>query len=174
VKAELKYLVYKLEKSYEPVWQDWRKSNYVICACGTGSTQAGLMLGTKLLDVDANVLGVTVFTDKTVVSKHIAQLVNGATRLLDIDLSFSAEDVVVFDEYIKECYGMVNEAVNKALKLTAQTEGIFLDPVYTGKAMTTLICLVKNVYFNKDDTVVFLHTGGLPALFSYRNKQSKA
>jgi L-cysteate sulfo-lyase len=148
--------------------------DYVVCACGTGGTQAGLILGTKLLDVDVKVLGVTVFADKTVASKHIAQLVNGATRLLDVDLTFSAEDVVVFDEYIKEGYGLMNEAVSEALKLTAETEGIFLDPVYTGKAMAALIGLVKNDYFVKDDNVVFLHTGGLPALFLYRNKLSKA
>jgi D-cysteine desulfhydrase len=56
------------------------------------------------------------------------------------------------------------------MKLTAETEGIFLDPIYTSKAMTALIDLIKKDYFRKDDNVAFLHTGGLPALFTHRNK----
>ena len=147
--------------------------DYVVCACGTGGTQAGLVLGTKLLDVEAKILGISVFADKVVASKQIVQLVNGSAGLLGIDLSVSAEEVTVFDEYIKEGYGVLNEEVTEALKLVAETEGIFLDPVYTGKAMVALIDLVKKDYFGEEDNVVFLHTGGLPALFPYRNKLSK-
>jgi len=63
---------------------------------------------------------------------------------------------------------------NKARKLVAETEGIFLDPVYTGKAMAALIDLIKKGYFKEDDNVVFFHTGGLPPLFLYRNELGKA
>jgi D-cysteine desulfhydrase family pyridoxal phosphate-dependent enzyme len=144
--------------------------DYVVCGCGTGGTQAGLLLGAKLLGVDAEILGVSVFADKSVVSEQITKLVNDAAELLGVDLSVSAGDVTVFDEHIKEGYGVLNEPVAEAIKLTAETEGIFLDPVYTGKAMTALIDLIKKDYFKEEDNVVFLHTGGLPALFLYRNK----
>jgi D-cysteine desulfhydrase family pyridoxal phosphate-dependent enzyme len=147
--------------------------DYVVFACGTGGTQAGLILGKKLLDVDAEILGVTVFADKVAASKQIATLVNGAAELLEADLSVSDEEVTVFDEYIKEGYGVLNEPVTDALKLTAETEGIFLDPVYTGKAMAALIDLTKKDYFRNEDNVAFLHTGGLPALFPHRNKLGK-
>ncbi len=147
--------------------------DYVVCGCGTGGTQAGLILGTKLLDVDAEILGVSVFADRNVASKQIVQLVNGSAELLGVDLSVFAEEVTVFDEYIKEGYGVLNEEVAEALKLTAEEEGIFLDPVYTGKAMVALIELIKKDYFREEDNLVFLHTGGLPALFPYRNKLAK-
>jgi len=82
--------------------------------------------------------------------------------------------VTVFDDYVKEGYGVLNKEVTEAIKLVAETEGIFLDPVYTGKAMVALIDLIKKGYFKKDDNVVFFHTGGLPALFLYRNELGKA
>jgi 1-aminocyclopropane-1-carboxylate deaminase/D-cysteine desulfhydrase-like pyridoxal-dependent ACC family enzyme len=84
------------------------------------------------------------------------------------------EDVAVFDDYIKEGYGILNKEVTQALKLVAETEGIFIDPVYTGKAMVMLMDQIKKGYFNKDDNVVFFHTGGLPALFLYRNQLGNA
>jgi D-cysteine desulfhydrase family pyridoxal phosphate-dependent enzyme len=147
--------------------------DYVVCACGTGGTQAGLILGKKLLDVGVEVLGVTVFADKVAASDHIAELVNGAAELLEVDLAVSAGEVAVFDEYIKEGYGVLNEPVTEALKLTAETEGIFLDPVYTGKAMAALIDLIKKDCFKEEDNVAFLHTGGLPSLFPHRNRLGK-
>jgi L-cysteate sulfo-lyase len=146
----------------------------IVCACGTGGTQAGLIFGAKLLDVTAKILGASVFASKTDASRTIARLVNGSAELLDVDLSVAAEEINVFDDYIKEGYGVLNEAVTDALKLVAETEGIFLDPVYTGKAMVALIDLIKKGYFTEDDNVVFFHTGGLPALFLYRNELSKA
>ncbi|MHC3128950.1 MAG: D-cysteine desulfhydrase family protein [Candidatus Bathyarchaeota archaeon] len=148
--------------------------DYVVCACGTGGTQAGLILGAKLLDVTAKILGVNVFASKEDASRQIVQLVNGSAKLLDFYLSIVPEEVTVFDEYIKEGYGVLNNEVTEALKLVAETEGIFLDPVYTGKAMVALMDLIKKGYFKEDDNVVFFHTGGLPALFLYRNELGKA
>ena len=148
--------------------------DYVVCACGTGGTQAGLILGAKLLDVTAKILGVNVFASKEDASRQIVQLVNGSAKLLDFDLSIVPEEVTVFDEYIKEGYGVLNNEVTEALKLVAESEGIFLDPVYTGKAMVALMDLIKKGYFKEDDNVVFFHTGGLPALFLYRNELGKA
>ena len=148
--------------------------NSIVCACGTGGTQAGLILGAKLLNVEAKILGVSVFASKEDASKNIAQLINGSAKLLDIDLSITAEEVTVFDDYIKQGYGVLNKDVTEALKLVAETEGIFLDPIYTGKAMVALIDLIKKGYFKEDDNVVFFHTGGLPALFLYRNELGKA
>ena len=148
--------------------------DYVVCACGTGGTQAGLILGAKLLDIKTKILGASVFASKADASRTIAQLVNGSAKLLGVDLSIVPDEVTVFDDYIKEGYGVLNKEVTEAIELVAETEGIFLDPVYTGKAMAALIDLIKKGYFKKDDNVVFFHTGGLPALFLYRSELSKA
>ena len=150
------------------------KLDALVCTFGTGGTQAGLIFGTKLLEVETKVLGASVFANKTDAKKTVSRLVNGAADLYGVDLSIAPEDVTVFDDYIKEGYGILNKAVTDALKLVAKTEGIFIDPVYTGKAMVMLIDLIDKGYFNKDDNVVFFHTGGLPALFLYRNELSKA
>jgi D-cysteine desulfhydrase family pyridoxal phosphate-dependent enzyme len=148
--------------------------DYVVCACGTGGTQSGLIFGTKLLDLKTKILGTSVFASKADATKTILELVNGAAELFDVDVSVSSKDVAVFDDYIKEGYGILNEDVTKALKLVAKTEGIFIDPVYTGKAMVMLVDQIKKGYFRKDDNVVFFHTGGLPAVFLYRGEYEKA
>ena len=148
--------------------------DYVVCAFGTGGTQAGLIFGAKLLDVKAKILGASVFASKADASRTVSQLVNGAAELFGVDVSVAPEDVSVFDDYIKEGYGVLNSDVTGALKLVAETEGIFLDPIYTGKAMVMLIDLIKKGYFKKDDNVVFFHTGGLPAIFLYKNELGAA
>ncbi|MFH1573993.1 MAG: pyridoxal-phosphate dependent enzyme, partial [Acidobacteriota bacterium] len=73
-----------------------------------------------------------------------------------------------FDEYVGEGYGKLNRPAAEAIRLMAVKQGILLDPVYTGKALAGLIDLVKKEYFRTDENVVFLHTGGTPALFPYR------
>jgi D-cysteine desulfhydrase family pyridoxal phosphate-dependent enzyme len=149
------------------------KLDAVVCASGTGGTQAGLIFGAKLLDVTAKIVGASVFASSVDASNTIVRLVNGSAELFDLDLSITPEDVAVFDEYIKEGYGILNKDVTQALKLVAETEGIFIDPVYTGKAMVMLMDQIKKGYFNKDDNIVFFHTGGLPALFLYRSELGK-
>ena len=147
--------------------------DYVVCACGTGGTQAGLIFGAKLVDCEAKILGASVFAGKSEASQIVVGLVNGTAELLGVDVSVVPEEVLVFDGYIKEGYGVLNNDVTGVLKLMAETEGIFLDPVYTGKAMVMLVDLIKKGYFKKGDNVVFFHTGGLPALFLYRDKLGK-
>jgi D-cysteine desulfhydrase family pyridoxal phosphate-dependent enzyme len=147
--------------------------DYVVCACGTGGTQAGLIFGAKLLDAKAKIVGASVFASKADATQTITKLVNGAAELFGVDVSLVSEEVAVFDDCIKEGYGVLNSEVTEAIKLVAETEGIFLDPVYTGKAMVALVDLVKKGYFTEDDNVVFFHTGGLPALFLYRNQLGK-
>jgi D-cysteine desulfhydrase family pyridoxal phosphate-dependent enzyme len=148
--------------------------DYVVCACGTGGTQAGLIFGAKLLDIKSKILGTSVFASKADASQTVVKLVNGAAELFDVEFSMVPEEVTVFDDYIKDGYGVLNRDVTEAITLVAETEGIFLDPVYTGKAMVMLIDLTKKGYFKKDDNVVFFHTGGLPALFLYRNELGEA
>jgi D-cysteine desulfhydrase family pyridoxal phosphate-dependent enzyme len=144
--------------------------DYVICACGTGGTQAGLILGNKILDAQAKIFGASVFACKNEARKNIYSLAKNCSKLYSFNLSLKLGEINVFDDYIKEGYGVLNQDIVKAVKLLANTEGIFLDPIYTGKAMVMLIDLIDKQYFKKDDNIVFIHTGGLPAIFLYRNK----
>ena len=143
--------------------------NYIIHSSGSGGTQGGLAVGAKALKEDMKVLGISVSEDKESYGKEVLTIAQDTVKALNLDLAVEKEDIIIFDEYIKEGYGILNKEVSDALRLVAIKEGIFLDPVYTGKAMAALIDLVKKGYFKKEDKIVFFHTGGTPALFP--NKQ---
>jgi D-cysteine desulfhydrase family pyridoxal phosphate-dependent enzyme len=143
--------------------------NYVLHASGSGGTQGGLAVGAKALKEDTKVLGISVSEDKESYGKEVLTIAQDAVKALSLDLAVEKEDIIIFDEYIKEGYGILNREVSEAIRFVAIKEGIFLDPVYTGKAMAALIDLVKKGYFKKEDKIVFFHTGGTPALFP--NKQ---
>lgn len=83
-------------------------------------------------------------------------------------MTINDKDVVIFDEYTQEGYGVINKKIVETIGLLAKTEGIFLDPVYTAKAMMGLIDLVKKGFFKKSENILFLHTGGMPLLFPYK------
>jgi len=81
--------------------------------------------------------------------------------------TITAEDIFVDDRMLRPGYGQLNKDVLSAVRTTAECEGILLDPVYTGKAMAGLIHLVESGHFSKNQKVLFLHSGGTPALFGY-------
>lgn len=137
----------------------------ILHATGSCSTQAGLAVGAKALEKDVRILGISVSDDKESVKEEVATIAQDTVQAMDLEISVKKEDIVVFDEYIGEGYGVMNKDVADALRLMSSQEGIFLDPVYTGKAMTALIDLIKKGFFRKEDSVIFLHTGGTPALF---------
>jgi L-cysteate sulfo-lyase len=139
--------------------------NYIVHATGSGGTQAGLAVGAKALSDKIKVLGISVSEQKDVFQKDVLIIAQDTAEALDLDLSMDEEDITVLDEYIQEGYGIVNKKVSETVRLVAQKEGIFLDPVYTGKAMVGLVDLIKKGYFKKEDKIVFFHTGGTPALF---------
>jgi len=111
------------------------------------------------------VIGISVSEDKNAYSERIWKISRDTEKCLHLETQTKLNDVTVYDEYLKEGYGIINKDVSEAIRITAENEGIFLDPVYTGKAMAALIDLGKKGHFKKDDNVVFFHTGGTAALF---------
>ena len=144
--------------------------DYIVHASGSGGTQAGLLVGARALTAGCRVLGVSVSDPKGPFSDDVLEIARGADAALGLGLDVLPGDVVVFDEYIGEGYAQVDRTVAETIRLVFQTEGIVLDPVYTAKAMIGLIDLVKTGFFNPTDKVVFVHTGGTPALFPHREK----
>jgi D-cysteine desulfhydrase family pyridoxal phosphate-dependent enzyme len=142
----------------------------IIHSSGSGGTQAGLACGAKALKKDCRVIGISVSDEKEAFGADVLAIAQQTEKALGLDLDMRKEDILVFDEYIQDGYGIVNKDVAKALRLVFMTEGIVLDPVYTGKAMVGLIDLIRKGYFTKKNTVVFFHTGGTPALFPNRDK----
>jgi D-cysteine desulfhydrase family pyridoxal phosphate-dependent enzyme len=147
--------------------------DYIIHASGSGGTQAGLAVGAKALSDKAKVLGVSVAEEKNTYADYVLDIAADTVTALDIKLEIEKDDIIVFDEYLGEGYGEVNKEVAEAIRQMSMKEGIFLDPVYTGKAMVALMDLVQKGYFEKEDNVVFFHTGGTAALFPNKQKLGK-
>ena len=137
---------------------------------GSGSTQAGLVVGAKALSPQTRVVGISVSDEKAPFARDILAIAQATARLLGLDAAPGADDIIVRDEFLKEGYGVVNQDVAGAIRLLFRTEGIVLDPVYTSKAFAGLVDLVRRGYFATTDDVVFVHTGGTPALFPNRDR----
>jgi D-cysteine desulfhydrase family pyridoxal phosphate-dependent enzyme len=141
---------------------------HVIHATGSGATQAGLIVGAEAAQTGIRVVGISVSEGRGVLVPIVQKICLDTEKALTMDLGIEPSDIIVLDEYVKEGYGIVNRETAEAIRLLFSTEGIVLDPVYTGKAMAALVDLVKKGYFRKDDGILFFHTGGTPALFPYR------
>ena len=136
----------------------------VVVASGSAGTHAGLAVGLEQLMPDVDLIGVTV-------SRTIAQQlpkVEALQQAVAQSLSVSANNAIkLWDDYFAPGYGTPNEEGLEAIKILARLEGILLDPVYTGKAMAGLIDGVARERFKDEGPIIFIHTGGAPALFAY-------
>lgn len=141
----------------------------IVTATGSAGTHAGLVAGLAVMGADIPVLGIGVRAPRAKQEENVLKLARETAALLGRPDAVTAEMVVADCDYVGEGYGLVDGAVIEALKLAARTDGIVLDPVYTGKAMKGLIALARAGRF-KDETVVFLHTGGAQGLFGYQGE----
>ncbi len=141
---------------------------HVIHATGSGATQAGLVAGARALGRRVEVIGISVSDPKEAFTEIVARILAETERALGLDPQTRTDDIIVLDEYIRDGYGVVTAEVAETIRLVFATEGIVLDPVYTGKAMAGFADLIRRGRFEKTDRVVFLHTGGTPALVPYR------
>jgi len=144
--------------------------SYIIFASSSGATHAGLMLGNKILQTHSQIVGINIDKgemDKVPFDEHIVSLANSTAQLIAADYQFTADDLILNSDYVGDGYGVIGELEKEAIALTAQNEGILLDPVYTGRAMGGLIDMIRTEQIKATDNVLFWHTGGAPALFAY-------
>ena len=137
--------------------------DHIICAEGSGGTMAGLALGAKLYMPGARVTGMMVDTDPF--EEITVRLMREAAALLGEDVEISEKDFDLRD-LCGPGYAIASEEGNAAVAMMAEKEGLFLDPVYTGKAFAGLIAMAKEGAFKPDDRVLFLHSGGAGGLFA--------
>jgi len=145
-----------------------RVPDAIVLATGSGSTQAGLLVGAMILSPETKIIGISVSEEKEAMSRYVREISEATLDLLGVDQRLEGDDVIVLPEHLQEGYGIMTREVADAIDLVATTEGILLDPVYTGKAMSGLIDLIGRGFFPEGSTVLFLHSGGTPALFPYR------
>jgi D-cysteine desulfhydrase family pyridoxal phosphate-dependent enzyme len=136
-------------------------------ASGSRGTQAGLTLGAKWCDAPYAVYGVAVSGGESFKRERALRIANEAASLAALNVRIEPGDLVTEQGYVGEGYGIATPGCVEAIHLLAQTEGILLDPVYTAKAMACLVDHIRTGALDPASTVVFLHTGGVPALFAH-------
>lgn len=135
-------------------------------ATGTGGTLGGLTAANKFLEDDIRVHGINVSHKEESYLKEVAELSTKALNLMGINFKLKSGDVIVDNNYVGEGYEIPSARANRAVKIFAESEGIFLDPVYTGKAAAGLIDYLEKEKIKKDSDLLFWHTGGTNALFA--------
>ncbi|RTZ97086.1 MAG: D-cysteine desulfhydrase [Deltaproteobacteria bacterium] len=141
----------------------------VICASGSTGTHAGLLTGFYGNNSQIKVVGINVSRTKEEQEPLVYDLARRTAVHVGVKSTIPEEAVVCFGDYVGPGYSLPTPAMVEAVRLVAQTEGILLDPVYTGKAMAGLIDLVRKGYFKKEEKILFVHTGGSPALYAYQD-----
>jgi 1-aminocyclopropane-1-carboxylate deaminase/D-cysteine desulfhydrase-like pyridoxal-dependent ACC family enzyme len=112
------------------------------------------------------VLGISIDEPEDWLKTRVSELASDASERLGERIEFAPENVLANEEYCRAGYGVLTEAEREAVRLFAKLEGLLLDPVYTGRAAAGMIDLIRKGFFKKDETILFWHTGGQPALFA--------
>nr|WP_018306589.1 D-cysteine desulfhydrase [Desulfitobacterium hafniense] len=141
--------------------------DHLVCASGSGGTHSGLLVGFQGNNMNIPVTGISVNRSTKAQENLIFDLANKTAEKIGLKIAISREAVKVVDEYVGPGYSLPTETMVEAVQLLARTEGILLDPVYTGKTMAGLIGLIRQGQLKKGENVVFVHTGGSPALYAY-------
>jgi D-cysteine desulfhydrase family pyridoxal phosphate-dependent enzyme len=136
-------------------------------ASGSRGTQAGLELGSRLFSPPYRLCGIAVSGGEEEKRSRAARVATEAAALLGVTVSVTANELVTSQEHIGEGYGIPTPEGLEAIRLLAVRDGILLDPTYTAKAMAALIADVRSGAIDAEETIVFLHTGGVPALFAH-------
>ena len=145
-----------------------KSAQYLYHATGTGGTLAGLVAGKKLLQSEIKIRSIGVGIGGEGYEERVVHHANGALDLLNRPERVLQEDLAVISGYYGEGYEVPSKEGYRALRLLAETEGIFLDPVYTAKAFSGMVDHIRKGIIEKGSTVVFWHTGGATALFAER------
>jgi 1-aminocyclopropane-1-carboxylate deaminase/D-cysteine desulfhydrase-like pyridoxal-dependent ACC family enzyme len=141
-----------------------------IWLAAAGPTHSGIELGRRLLEWDCRVTGIApIEWSDAPLADLVADAANRTAAFLDLDIRIEPSEIDNRGEFVGPGYGRVSDEGLAAMRLAARTDALLLDPVYTSKAMAALVSAVRGGELTRQDTVVFLHTGGLPAVFAYRD-----
>lgn len=155
---ELRYQIAAAPGVHDPDW--------IIFPSSSGGTQAGLVLGARLFGLQSRILGISVDEPADILKDRVAALAEETAARFEEGEMFTADDVLVDAGYLGQGYGILTDLEKEAIRIFAHAEGLLLDPVYTGRAAGGMIDLIRKGFFKPDETVLFWHTGGTPALFA--------
>ncbi len=147
--------------------------DYIFFASSSGGTQAGLILGMELYELETELMPINIDKIETYdipIEKYILNLVKSGKEILNIKRDYRLVDIKLIKDYDNAGYGIMTENEKSAILELARTEGIILDPVYTGRAFNGMLDIINNNKIQANTNVLFWHTGGLPANFHYADK----
>jgi len=156
------------EEIAEQIKQLKLKIDYVVCAVGSGGTYAGLLLGRRVFNQKYQVIGFNVCDDEAFFVEKVYKISNDAIKRFDLHTNIKRENIKIIDGYVGEGYARNRPEEIEFIRHVAQTEGLILDPVYTGKAMFGLKDQISKGRFKKGEKILFIHTGGVFGLFPKR------
>jgi L-cysteate sulfo-lyase len=143
------------------------RADRVVFASSSFGTQAGLCVGAKAIGFTGALSAIAIDSSREELQAGVAAIAAPTVRRLGLSLSLAPDEVLAYDGYLGAGYAVMGAPEREAISLAAKTEGILLDPVYTGRAMAGMIDLIRQGEFGKNETIVFWHTGGAAALFAY-------
>ena len=155
------------EEVLRQLFETGLRIEHMVVPSGSAGTHAGIIAGMIGNNAGIPVTGIGVNRKKEAQQAAVLKLAQETLDYIGTGVTMPAEAVVAFDDYVGPGYSLPTDGMVEAVKLLASTESILLDPVYSGKAMAGLIDLVRKDYFPEGSNVLFLHTGGSPALFAY-------
>lgn len=161
--------VYAMQELQEQMQTQHLSIDHIVFASCSGGTQAGMVLGSALTHFQGKILGIDIAPVSqfgNIYEEHLARLSNKAVEKLNIKKQFAPRDFSVNYDYLGEGYAIVGDLEREAIHLLAEKEGILLDPIYTGRAFGGLLDLIRSKHFSTNETILFWHTGGAPALFA--------
>lgn len=138
----------------------------VVCPSGTGGTQAGLIIGFEQAGNPVKVIGINVAQKNERQLPAVSGAMEGTASLLNIEAPHK-DKIICYEEYVGEGYSRPTAELKEAIELLARTEGILLDPVYSGKAMAGMIGLIRKGVIQNGTKLIFLHTGGFNTYYDY-------
>ena len=154
----------------ELMHQTTERFDRIVFASSSGGTHAGLAVGAVMTGFRGQVLGISIDENLASLQQMVAEIATGVCRLLGEPRTFHPGDIVANADYLGAGYAIMGPPEREAIDLFARREGILLDPVYTGRAAAGMIDLIRRGLIGKDETVLFWHTGGVPALWAYTNE----
>ncbi|WP_416306051.1 D-cysteine desulfhydrase family protein [Neptunicella sp. SCSIO 80796] len=146
---------------------------HIVFASSSGGTHAGLALGAKIFNSQCQIIGINNDKgegDAVPLQDKILTLANQTATMINAQVKLDSADIQLNNHYIGQGYGVISQQDKAAISLLATAEGILLDPVYTARAMSALLDMIRTNQFSSNDNILFWHTGGAPALFAYADK----